>query len=79
MAKNKKLERAIVDSEKTIVEIAREMGFSRQYLFQVREDPSVLSLEQAEDIAEILNLEFEEIQEIHREAREAKRKAEVEK
>ena len=79
MAKNKKLERAIVDSEKTIVEIAREMGFSRQYLFQVREDPSVLSLEQAEDIAEILNLEFEEIQEIHREAREAKRKAEAEK
>lgn len=79
MAKNKKLERAIVDSEKTIVEIAREMGFSRQYLFQVREDPSVLSLEQAEDIAEILNLEFEEIQEIHREAREAKRKAKAEK
>lgn len=79
MAKNKKLERAIVDSEKTIVEIAREMGFSRQYLFQVREDPSVLSLEQAEDIAKILNLEFEEIQEIHREAREAKRKAEAAK
>lgn len=72
MSKNVKLEKAISDSEKTMVEISREMGFTRQYLFMIREDPSILSLPQAEDLAKVLNIDFEEVREIHKEAREKK-------
>lgn len=70
--KNHKLEDLMIESKESQTEIAYQLGVSRQYLFLIRKDPSIMSLAQVEKLAKILKVKFEVIQEIHREVREAK-------
>lgn len=46
--------------------IADQMGISRIRLYQIRENPNLMSIDQMEKFAEILNVDFSVIHEIRK-------------
>lgn len=70
---NAKLDAIIKDSPINQTEMAKMLGYSRQYLFYIRQDPSLMSLQQVEKLAKVLQVDFKVIQAIHAEARENKK------
>lgn len=69
-ATNEELDAIMKESGMTQTAISEKMGFSRTWLFEIRKNPSLLSLEQTEKMADILGVEFEVLQKIHQESRD---------
>lgn len=67
---NKKLDKLMKQSGISQTDMADKMGFSRMHLYSIRRNPSLMSMEQAEKLADILEVNFEVIQRIHQEDRD---------
>lgn len=63
------MENLIKASGYSYKQIAEWMGISTQHLYRFRKKPALMSLEQAERMADILNVHFEVIQKMHQETR----------
>lgn len=51
--------------------IAKKMGISRQRLYDLRKNPTLLNIEQMELLANILNLKFSDIYDIRKKFKKA--------
>lgn len=62
----KELEVLIDNSGLKLGYISEQMGISRQRLLEIRKNPSSMSIDQMENLAQLLNVDFMDIYDIHK-------------